>query len=260
MKTYIVRFLAIAALLLNSLLYAQTNPNHVYVNSYYRSNGTYVEGYYRTAPNSTNRDNFSTVGNTNPYTGKPGWIPADNNSYSGTSTYTYSTTTPNVTSYDVSKYYNNNSNTHTTKQNHYSGVSPTSSVTYYTTTELRLRGGPSTEDEIVLTMPSGATVKVVNDIESWSYVYYNGYYGYASSKYLSATSYLDRARTQFENSTEQNINVPSYGGNYNNYNQNYNTGYATSYSTSSSSKGGKKVLAWIVGLAVTWLFFRWLKS
>lgn len=156
MKTYILRFLAIAALLLNSLLYAQTNPNHVYVNGYYRSNGTYVEGYYRTAPNSTNRDNFSTVGNTNPYTGKPGWIPADNtplptynNSYNGTSNCTYTTTAPSVTSYDVSKYYSNKSNSYSAKQNHYSGVPPTSSVTYYTRTELRLRGGPSTEDEIV---------------------------------------------------------------------------------------------------------------
>ena len=51
-----------------------TNPNHVEVNGYYKSNGTYVEPYIRTAPNSTIRDNFSTSPNLNPYTGKIGTI------------------------------------------------------------------------------------------------------------------------------------------------------------------------------------------
>ena len=58
---------------------AQTNSNHVKVKGYYKKNGTYVQPHYRTAPNSTKNDNFSTVGNTNPYTGKPGWINRDNN-------------------------------------------------------------------------------------------------------------------------------------------------------------------------------------
>lgn len=58
---------------------AQTNFNHVKVKGYYRANGTYVQPHYRTAPNSTINDNFSTVGNTNPYTGKPRWINRDNN-------------------------------------------------------------------------------------------------------------------------------------------------------------------------------------
>lgn len=56
---------------------AQTNPNHVRVSGYTRSDGTYVQPYFRTAPNSTNQDNFSTIGNVNPYTGKPGWIDPD---------------------------------------------------------------------------------------------------------------------------------------------------------------------------------------
>ena len=59
--------------------YAQTNPNHVRVRGYYRSNGTYVQPHYRTAPNHTNWDNFSTLGNINPYTGQRGWITPDNN-------------------------------------------------------------------------------------------------------------------------------------------------------------------------------------
>jgi hypothetical protein len=72
--------------------FAQTNSRHVKVSGYYRNNGTYVQPYFRTAPNSTNRDNFSTKGNTNPYTGKPGWIEPDskyNTFYY--STYTYPT-------------------------------------------------------------------------------------------------------------------------------------------------------------------------
>lgn len=46
----------------------QTNPNSKYQEGYQRSNGTYVEGHYKTESNNTNLDNFSTQGNTNPYT------------------------------------------------------------------------------------------------------------------------------------------------------------------------------------------------
>lgn len=51
----------------------------VWVNGYYRSNGSYVSGHYRSRPNSTKNDNFSTVGNVNPYTGKPGDLPGGGN-------------------------------------------------------------------------------------------------------------------------------------------------------------------------------------
>jgi len=37
-----------------------------------RSDGTYVAPHYRTAPNSTRYDNYSTKGNYNPYTGRAG--------------------------------------------------------------------------------------------------------------------------------------------------------------------------------------------
>lgn len=74
-KAILIVFLSLIGIL---QVLAQTNPNHVWVNGYYRSNGTYVEGYYRTAPNKTNVDNFSTKGNTNPYTGEAGWINPDN--------------------------------------------------------------------------------------------------------------------------------------------------------------------------------------
>ena len=75
-----------------SVTYGQ---RHVKVRGYYR-NGTYVRPYYRTAPNSTNRDNFSTRGNVNPYTGKRGWIRPDNNASSGRRSHTNGTR-PNPT-------------------------------------------------------------------------------------------------------------------------------------------------------------------
>lgn len=44
----------------------------VHVNGYTRKDGTYVAPHERTAPNNTTLDNYSTKGNVNPYTGKPG--------------------------------------------------------------------------------------------------------------------------------------------------------------------------------------------
>jgi hypothetical protein len=55
------------------LLCALTALNaQVYVRGYYRSDGTYVQPHYRSYPNHTVYDNYSTKGNINPYTGKKG--------------------------------------------------------------------------------------------------------------------------------------------------------------------------------------------
>ena len=56
-----------AAILSFSASFAQ-----VYVSGYTKSNGTIVEGYWRTSPNFTRDDNCGTRGNTNPYTGIEG--------------------------------------------------------------------------------------------------------------------------------------------------------------------------------------------
>lgn len=48
------------------------NTTSTYVNGYTKSNGTYVQGHYRSSQNSTNHDNYSTTGNYNPYTGTTG--------------------------------------------------------------------------------------------------------------------------------------------------------------------------------------------
>lgn len=72
-------------LFIANIVLAQVNPNHHYVKGYHRKDGTYVKGHYRTNPNSTNRDNYSTKPNTNPWTGKKGWIEPEQN----TSNYNY---------------------------------------------------------------------------------------------------------------------------------------------------------------------------
>lgn len=46
-----------------------------YVSGHTTSNGTYVAPHYQTNPNTTTSDNWSTKGNTNPYTGQQGTKP-----------------------------------------------------------------------------------------------------------------------------------------------------------------------------------------
>ncbi|WP_297516447.1 hypothetical protein [Flavobacterium sp.] len=109
-------FFFIAFLFATATSFAQTST---YVSGYTRSNGTYVQGYYRTTPNYTRNDNYSTVGNLNPYTGTYGTKPADtyvpattNSSYSTPTHYsTPSYTTPIYTGPRGGTYYiNSNGN------------------------------------------------------------------------------------------------------------------------------------------------------
>lgn len=51
---------------------APTFAKDTYVKGYTRSNGVHVRGHYKSHKNSTKRDNFTTRGNVNPYTGKKG--------------------------------------------------------------------------------------------------------------------------------------------------------------------------------------------
>lgn len=55
--------------LLNFNVYSDT-----YVKGYYRKDGTYVKGHYRSKKDNNPYNNWSTIGNTNPYTGKKGTI------------------------------------------------------------------------------------------------------------------------------------------------------------------------------------------
>lgn len=55
------------------LAFASVASADEYVNGYFRKDGTYVQPHYRSSPNSTKTDNYSTKGNTNPYTGERGY-------------------------------------------------------------------------------------------------------------------------------------------------------------------------------------------
>jgi hypothetical protein len=43
-----------------------------YVSPYFRSDGTLVQGHYRSRADSSHNNNYSTQGNSNPYTGERG--------------------------------------------------------------------------------------------------------------------------------------------------------------------------------------------
>lgn len=99
----------VSGLLLAVILLAPVASVHadVWVNGYYRSNGTYVKGHYRSSPDSSPYNNWSYPGNTNPYTGKKAtgnpstylknYYGSSSSSNSSGSTYTPSTYTPSYT-------------------------------------------------------------------------------------------------------------------------------------------------------------------
>lgn len=55
------------------LMFSAASMADTWVNGYTKRDGTYVQGHYRSSPNSTTYDNYSTKGNTNPYTGEQGY-------------------------------------------------------------------------------------------------------------------------------------------------------------------------------------------
>lgn len=57
---------------LAAILVATPAAADVWVNPHVRKDGTYVPGHWRSSPNSTPFDNYSTQGNVNPYNGKRG--------------------------------------------------------------------------------------------------------------------------------------------------------------------------------------------
>ncbi|UII28757.1 hypothetical protein LVD15_10120 [Fulvivirga maritima] len=62
MKNIILTFLLLISFL--------TSTAQVYVNGYYRKDGTYVKPHYRSNPDGNPYNNWSYPGNVNPYTGK----------------------------------------------------------------------------------------------------------------------------------------------------------------------------------------------
>ncbi len=56
----------------SSAFAAPSQPSTRYQQPYTRNDGTYVSGHIKTQSNGTNLDNYSTSGNTNPYTQQSG--------------------------------------------------------------------------------------------------------------------------------------------------------------------------------------------
>ena len=50
------------------------NAGDVWVQPHLRANGTFVEGYHRSSPDSSLLNNYSTQGNVNPFTGREGSV------------------------------------------------------------------------------------------------------------------------------------------------------------------------------------------
>lgn len=193
-------------------LNAQTNPNHVHVKGYYRSDGTYVSPHFRTAPNSTNRDNFSTIGNINPYTGKPGSIQPDNKPMP---TYNYSSTYHGTTNFNYS-----GASSSDKKRNHSYNDEVSWAFdrieemqrTYYTSSALNLRSGRSSNSRVLTVIPEGAKVDASYDFfNKWWKVSYDGYVGYASSNYLTKTNgSIDRYSSLSNYSSYSNTSYGTY--------------------------------------------------
>ena len=87
-----------------------SNSNVEYVEGYTKSNGTQVDGYYRTKANSYNLDNFSAKGNYNSFTGDIGTKTYEspyNSLKSTTSTYNSSYNSSYNTSSTLNSTYSN---------------------------------------------------------------------------------------------------------------------------------------------------------
>jgi len=75
-----IGFLAISAALTFSTV---AEARGTYVDGYTRKDGTYVAPHYRSAPDGNPYNNYSTRGNTNPYTGEQGTVDPERQPRSG---------------------------------------------------------------------------------------------------------------------------------------------------------------------------------
>lgn len=94
------KFAVIIGLLISTVAAANPAKADVYVDGYYRSNGTYVEPHHRSSSNKNTFDNWSTQGNTNPYTGVRG----TRDPYSNYSSPSYSSPNYSSPSYSYPRY------------------------------------------------------------------------------------------------------------------------------------------------------------
>jgi hypothetical protein len=209
------------------ILISQIVIGQVHVNGYYRSNGTYVEPYTRSSPNSNPYDNYSYPGNTNPYTGKTATGDPDiyiknlynrNNPPSSSDVWVngyYRDDGTYVKGYWRSAPNGNPSDNYTSRKNSNSYSENTSlynsnpyyfSHTFYVNSKiLNVRSGPSTNYPVLTKLSFSESVEILEDENlKWSKIsvtYYNGYtlkssIGYVYKGYLS-TEYPSFSETDY---------------------------------------------------------------
>jgi hypothetical protein len=185
------------------LVIALISFSQVYVNGYYRSNGTYVKPHYRSNPDGIKQNNWSYKGNVNPYTGKVGTKTADytsgssssfssgSSSYYGTS-YVFNKSLLDRDITDIPTYSNSYSRTSTSKINYLKSSKVTVKAKV-----LNVRSSPiaSSSGNIIDKLFAGQTVTVqetsYGDWIKIRVLVYNSFkkefeiaYGYISAKYV----------------------------------------------------------------------------
>ena len=91
-----MRYLRTLAILATLAATVATATAQVHVRGYTRSDGTYVAPHWRSTPDGDRRNNWSTQGNVNPFTGQPGTRQPDSYTQQQPPTYPrlYDTTPP----------------------------------------------------------------------------------------------------------------------------------------------------------------------
>lgn len=73
MRYLMIAIAVLALFVVDAATPAPADACSQYVSGYYTRDGRYVNGYYRSCPDSSFSNNWSSAGNTNPYTGQPGY-------------------------------------------------------------------------------------------------------------------------------------------------------------------------------------------
>lgn len=191
---------------INNLYNNNSTPSKsdVWVDGYYRSDGTYIIGHYRSAPNGNPYDNFSFPGNTNPYTGK--------------------TATGSPDTY---------------LKNYYGNSSSTNGTTYYVSSiSLNVRSGPSTNYSVLTSLSYGDDVQVIETSNLyWYKVKVGSTIGYVNSSNLTFTSPLLTKNDYYSTPSTNYSNT-----NYNNYTNSTSSYNSNSYHPYGYNKG--KITLW----------------
>ena len=82
----------------------------------------------------------------------------------------------------------------------------------YTTSNLNMRVGPSTDSKVILVIPKGTPVTIDKECDcSWIPVSYNGITGYISTKYLSKNKpSFNSSPNYYTNSEGHRVQSPTY--------------------------------------------------